>query len=34
MQMTIAGVISSLNHDGNSAALLREALRGAAELPS
>ncbi len=29
--MTIAGVISSLNHDGNSAALLREALRGAAE---
>lgn len=29
--MTIVGVISSLNHDGNSAALLREALRGAAE---
>jgi multimeric flavodoxin WrbA len=29
--MTIVGVISSLNHDGNSATLLREALRGAAE---
>ncbi|MHB9027227.1 MAG: flavodoxin family protein [Candidatus Latescibacterota bacterium] len=29
--MTIVGVISSLNYDGNSATLLREALRGAAE---
>jgi multimeric flavodoxin WrbA len=29
--MTIVGVISSLNHDGDSATLLREALRGAAD---